>query len=290
MESGHGVGARSRLAQLLEEAPGDAEAIEFEESWSTWGLLRSASRSLDEVVAGNGLGVGARVGVVLENSPELVAVLVGLIASGRCVVTLSPLQPAERLAADIRRAEVPVVVASADVLGRDGVRTAVEEFGIAVGIGAGGSLEVVGGQVRTEAAFSPDTMIEMLTSGTTGAPKRVRLGDVQFDTALRTSVPEPRPDVLFRKGISIVSTPLVHIGGLWGAVSALYSGRKIVLMPRFSLEPWVRAIEVHRPRAAGLVPAALRTVLSARVPKDKLASLAVVTSGTTHCPPELADE
>ena len=31
----------------------------------------------------------------------------------------------------------------------------------------------------------------MLTSGTTGPPKRVRISDGQFDAALATSVPEP---------------------------------------------------------------------------------------------------
>jgi acyl-coenzyme A synthetase/AMP-(fatty) acid ligase len=64
----------------------------------------------------------------------------------------------------------------------------------------------------------------------------------------------------------------------------------MVLLPRFTLEPWVRAVQRHRPRAAGLVPAALRTVLDAGVPPAALASLQVVTSGTAPCPVELAEE
>jgi acyl-coenzyme A synthetase/AMP-(fatty) acid ligase len=51
----------------------------------------------------------------------------------------------------------------------------------------------------------------------------------------------------------------------------------------------VSAVERHRLRAAGLVPAALRSVLDADVPAERLASLQVVTSGTTACPAELAD-
>jgi acyl-coenzyme A synthetase/AMP-(fatty) acid ligase len=82
---------------------------------------------------------------------------------------------------------------------------------------------------------------------------------------------------------------MVHIGGLWGVLSTLYAGRRIVLMPKFELEPWVGAVERHQLRAAGLVPAALRSVLDAGVPPERLASLQVVTSGTTACPAELAD-
>jgi long-chain acyl-CoA synthetase len=64
------MGARSRLAELLGEAPADAEAVEFAESWWTWGMLRAAARSADDLLGRLGLGAGARVGVVLENRPE----------------------------------------------------------------------------------------------------------------------------------------------------------------------------------------------------------------------------
>jgi acyl-coenzyme A synthetase/AMP-(fatty) acid ligase len=87
----------------------------------------------------------------------------------------------------------------------------------------------------------------------------------------------------------VVSTPLVHIGGLWGALSTLHVGRRIVLLPRFQLDPWIEAVEKHRPRAAGLVPAAMRSVLDADVDPERLSSLQVVTSGTAPCPPDLAD-
>lgn len=63
----------------------------------------------------------------------------------------------------------------------------------------------------------------------------------------------------------------------------------MLLMPKFAVEPWVSAVERHRLRAASLVPAAIRAVLDADVPKARLASLQVITSGTAPCPAELAD-
>jgi long-chain acyl-CoA synthetase len=281
------VGIRSRLAELLSRAPEDAAAIEFEKAWWTWGRLAATSRALDEMLAEHGLGAGARIGVALENRPEHVAVVVCLIATGRCMVTLSPLQPAERLSADITRSAPAVVIASADVLARDGVAGAVP--GIFVELTPDGSLSVVSGRPPLGAETSPGVAVEMLTSGTTGPPKRIELRDEQLDAAIASSGQRPRAGALLTKGTGLVSTPLVHIGGLWGAVAGLQAGRSIVLQPRFTLDGWVDAVERHRIRAAGLVPAALRTVLDADVPVERLASLDVVLCGTAPCPADLAD-
>ncbi|MRJ77282.1 AMP-binding protein [Aeromicrobium sp. SMF47] len=283
------MGFRSRFAQLLDEAPEGAPAIEFEGRWVSWGLLQSVSRAIDAILHEHSFGEGTRVGIVLENRPEHVGAMLGLMATRRCLVTLSPLQPPERLSADIERSDVPFVVVSTEMLARPGIRESIEKVGHVIELDPTGRVSVSGASIGSTSTASPDTAIEMLTSGTTGPPKRVRLSDRQFDRSLETSVPEPKPDVLFRNGVSLVYTPLVHIGGLWGAVSALYSGRKIVLMHRFVLDQWVDSVERHRPRAAGLVPGALRAVLDADVPAEKLSSLQVVTSGTTFCPPDLAD-
>lgn len=281
---------RERFKQLLEQAPAEREAVEFDGSWTTWGTLQSVARTLDEALTARGLGAQSRVGLVLENRPEHVAVLLSVLATGRTIVTFSGLQPPARLAADIARSQVPVVVGRDVQLAGDGVTEAAGEALVlelcADRVLARGPIE------RMEPGaddLAPGVAIEMLTSGTTGPPKRVLLRERQFATALATSVPEPPTDGLFRSGTTIVITPMVHIGGFWGALAPIYAGRRICLLSRFELEPWVAAVERHQPRAAGLVPAALRAVLQAEVPAEKLSSLQVVTSGTTYCPPELVD-
>jgi acyl-coenzyme A synthetase/AMP-(fatty) acid ligase len=282
--------SRDRLEQLLDKAPPGAEAIEFEETWTTWGSLQSIDRALDHELTSRGLGEGSRVGIILESRPEHVGVLVALIARGRCIVTMSPMQPPERLSADITASDVPVLVGTAEALSRPGIREAAGDA-VILELGADSVISVDRAGVRAKRPedVSPGVIVEMLTSGTTGPPKRVLLNERQFDTALSTSVPTPPDGVMFRSGVTVIVTPLVHIGGFWGALGPLYAGRRIVLMGKFALEPWVRAVETHRPRAAGLVPAALRAVLSAGIEPEKLASIDVVTTGTTACPPELID-
>lgn len=290
MTIGVAVGIRDRLSLLLREAPSDAEVIEHEGGWRTWGWLTDVVAAIMNQLDAMGLGPGARVGIVLDSRPEHVAALVAVLASNRCVVTLSPLQPAARLAADIARNELPVVVAGADILAREGVLSAITATGRALQADPSGRLTVRGGSARRDAAIRPGTAVEMLTSGTTGPPKRVLLTDRQLDASLASSGQAPKDGRLLTESVALVSTPLVHIGGLWGVIACLHAGRRVVLMPKFELEPWVSAVERYRLRAAGLVPAALRTVLDAGVPAERLASLQVVTSGTTACPAELATE
>jgi acyl-coenzyme A synthetase/AMP-(fatty) acid ligase len=129
----------------------------------------------------------------------------------------------------------------------------------------------------------------MLTSGTTGPPKRVELSDVQLDRSMVSGGQKAGDPAHLSKAASIVQTPLVHIGGLWGALSTLYTGRRIILLTKFDLTEWVHAVETHKPRASGLVPAAIRSVLDANIEPARLASLQVVTTGTAACPAELAD-
>jgi len=283
------VGIRDRLAQLLREAPDEAEIIEFEGAWWHWGRFKQVAASVTETLDRSGLGESARIGVALENRPEHIATLSAILATGRCVVTLSPLQPAVRLAADISRSELPVVIGSPEVLARDSVLDAVTATGAAVELAPDGTVRHVAGAAPAGAATSPGIAIEMLTSGTTGPPKRVQLSIRQLDGSIDSSGQKPRDGRLLSTSVGLVATPMVHIGGMWGAIGTLSAGRCIVLMPKFQLEPWVSAVERHQLRAAGLVPAALRTVLDADIPAERLTSLQVVTSGTTACPPELAD-
>ena len=277
---------RSRLDTLLRDAPEDADAVEFEERWVTWGQLRATAHGLDEQFAH--LPVGARIGVVLENRPEHIAAVAWILATGRCVVTLSPLQPAQRLIADFTASGLTTVVATPHALSAEAVRAAMTSTAQVVelqpsGIVRQASASALAGVTRAGVA------VEMLTSGTTGPPKRVLLTDRQMDTALVSSGHAPRAGASLSPRTTIVATPLVHIGGFWGVLASLSAGRRIALLPRFSLAPWLRAVERHQPRAVGLVPAALRTVLDADVPRERLSSVQAVTCGTAPCPPELAD-
>jgi acyl-CoA synthetase (AMP-forming)/AMP-acid ligase II len=273
---------------VLREAPADAEAIEVDGVWWTWGDVRRVAGALDALLTENGAGAGSRIGVALENQAPFAAIVIALLSTGRCLATLSPLQPAERLAADIGRSAPPVVVGSAEVLDRPGVLDAITAQGLAVAVGADGGLTVAGGAVPADAEDGAGVAVEMLTSGTTGPPKRVRLGDHQLQMALNSSGQHPKPGRLLATGTAMGSNPLVHIGGLWTVIANWYVGRRFVLLPKFNVEAWLRAVETYQLRSANLVPAALRVMYDANVDPARMASLQVVLCGTAPCPSDLA--
>lgn len=281
------MGISERAARLLHETPDDAEAVEHDRTWWSWGRVRGCARAVGEALRAAGAGPGARVGLILENRPEHVATLAALLAGGWPAVVLNPLQPGARLAADLGRAEVSVVVGGPEQLTAAGVRDM--RVG-AVELGRDGSVRLLAAASTVRPEARPGAAIELFTSGTTGTPKRITLGHRQLDEALAAACRPPGTDALLVGSVSVIAAPLVHIGGLWGLLSALHTGRRMVLMAKFAVAPWVEAVERHRVRAAFLVPAALRDILAAGVERDRLRSLKLITSGSTVLPTDLADD
>lgn len=274
-----------------------APAIEFEDSWETWGALGARMDAIDAHVQDLTDGPDARVGVLLRTRLPHLAALYALVRGGQCLVTLNPLYPDATLAADIAALDLPLVIGTRADLDRPGIRAAAEAGGttlLALPEGAGGAPEIVlspgdpSGQRRT----APGVMIEMLTSGTTGTPKRVPLMrdafEESFNVTLRAEGALDAEPVL-RKGVQVSTAPLTHIGGVWGALTALALGRQLALIEKFSVARWVDAIARHRPRAASLTAAALRMVLDTDVPKEKLESLLVLTAGAAPTDPAIID-
>ena len=132
--------------------------------------------------------------------------------------------------------------------------------------------------------------VRMLTSGTTGPPKRV---DLTYDMLARSVIgrdfdASPPPTEL-RSGVAIVNAPLVHIGGVYRVLQCVCEARPFVLLARFELNQWAEAVRRYRPKAVSLVPAALRMVLHSDLTRDDLHSVRAVTSGTAPLSAEDAD-
>ena len=113
----------------------------------------------------------------------------------------------------------------------------------------------------------------MLTSGTTGPPKRVDLSYRMLERVLVGAKHyESNRDetVRLRRGVAIVNSPLVHLGGLFRVLQCVSDGRSFCLLERFTVDGWSDAVRRHRPATASLVPAAMRMVLDADLDPDDL--------------------
>ena len=270
--------------------------IDFEGRDYSWQQIADVVRAIEAALGEMGLPIDARVGVMLRNRPGHVAAIVAVLSADRCLVTLNPILPDQKLFADVAGLELPVVIADATDLARPGLAEALSDAGSAV-IEIGPCLEgvrIVSPDIRAEIRTSPGVAVEMLTSGTTGSPKRVPLSRAAFDASFRGFAKYERgrsfddPPKL-SSGCTMVVNPLTHIGGIYGCIAALAAGRKIALLEKFSVEAWVAAVKRNKPAVAPAVPSAVRMLLDADVDPEDLASLRALISGTAPLPADLVD-
>ncbi len=257
-----------------------ARAIQFEGQWSTWGQLGTLARRISAVV-----GTG-RAGIVLRNRPAHVGALLGVLTGGGTVVVINPSRGDERTRADIEALQLPLIIGLAEDLATLAPDTSATTVGIA-------DLDTAPDVATGAAVDGPGrrgVAVWMLTSGTTGPPKRI---DLTYDMLARSVIgPEPEKSPApteLRKGVAIVNSPLVHVGGVFRVLLCLSEARPFVLLPKFELKQWADAVREHRPKAVSLVPAALRTVLHSHLTRDDLAGVQVVTSGTAPLSADDAD-
>jgi long-chain acyl-CoA synthetase len=287
----------SRLIEAFEIDP-SANAVEADGVWSTWGQVRDLTRAvvllLDEAQA----PVGARVGILLRNrTPELCSLLACAV-SARCAVAFNPLLPSDRLAQDILSQRPALIVGDRDILESEAVISSTASLAIPrlqVPTGSDGPVKWLDSKwalALSTAETKPEVIVEMLTSGTTGAPKRIALNRRNFDASFVQGLAYERqktPWPALRRGVRIVSAPLTHISGVFAALTTLADGRQLALLEKFNVEKWVSAVERHGAKVGNIPPAALRMILDADVPKSRLASLVAMRSGTAPLDPAIID-
>jgi acyl-CoA synthetase (AMP-forming)/AMP-acid ligase II len=270
-----------RIAHVLALDP-EAPALEFQRVWYAWSDLAAAADAIAPHVA-----PGERVAVLLRNRPPQIGVLVGLLRAGACVVATNPERGDARVRADLESLGVGAVAGDPDDLDAFAPRMA-RRFSS----GKLGALDVAGATPADTAGSRPGVAVEMLTSGTTGPPKRVPLTYETLERVLAVAKQyerNPDHDVRLRTGVTIINSPLVHLGGLFRVLTSLNDGRSFCVLERFRVEEWIDAVRRHRPRTVSLVPAALRMVLDADLDPADLASVRSVVSGTAPLAPEDAD-
>lgn len=266
-----------RIRRVLALDP-RANAVEFGGEWWTWGRVAELARA----VAARVPGPGAPCGILLRNTPHHVAALLGVLIAEGCVVTINPSLGVERIREDLATLELDLLIGTEADLA-----TYADGATVATRVALRAST-VAGAPVAHPVSPRPGVAVLMLTSGTTGPPKRIELGaDVLARTMQGAKHYESGPDTgpRLRAGVAVVNSPLVHLSGVFRVLQCVLDGRSFVLLPRFEVAAWADAVRRHRPRTASLVPTALRMVLESDVGHEDLASLLSVTSGTAPLDP-----
>jgi acyl-coenzyme A synthetase/AMP-(fatty) acid ligase len=275
-----------RLSYLVAEFA-DYSAFLFEGDRVDWGTVGRIRRAVEVSLAGAGIGLDAPVGVIFRERPSTCAALLAVLSSNRCAVLLSAHLPDDALRDDLERLRLPALVADR----RDWERHGLVSF--VAGLDTLGIEVCDHGVVRIHTEVrpigpsgyqpEPGTAIAVLTSGTTGPPKRIPLSFRSLDEARsRVTVKDP-PSA---QGVTINVLPLTTIGGVRGIAEAVWRGRALALMERFDVWKWAALVREYHPRRVGIPPAVLRTLLDERVPPEWFTGVEALTTGAAplHVP------
>lgn len=277
---------------------GAVQAIEDHETWYDWAAVKRIADHLDTLLTDAGLGPGSPIGLVARNRMPHISVLYALLATGRTTVMIYSAQSPEALAQEFKTLKLPAVVADTEDWQAVTIAacTAAGTLGLKPTTDPDDPVQViVEGNARApgQRQASPDTAIEMLSSGTTGAPKRIPISwrtlrmtcedaALNFqETGLGFGGSAPAP--------LVQPAPLANIGGLYAAVPAGLKGWPLALLEKFKVDAWLRAVKRVRPQVSWLAPAAIKAVWDADVPPEDLSSLIGLRTGSAALNPELQD-
>jgi acyl-CoA synthetase (AMP-forming)/AMP-acid ligase II len=272
----------------------NAVAIEFKDQRITWGQMRALAGRVDQLLNAQPGTAGSAVGIMLRNRPGVVCAFVGLLATGRAVVSINPHYPAETLAAELKELNLAAIVGDEMDWRDPAIRGAAREsgtLGISLRADASGADAVTG--LETVGAGAHRTLpegvaLEILTSGTTGKPKRIQAKYSALGEAVTPAGKDGKPRVpeKLKDSATVVAGPMVHVSGIFGSLHPFGEGRPIVLLEKYNIQEFADAIERHKIKFASIPPTVMRMLLDAKFDKSKFASLVAVRSGTAPLPPE----
>lgn len=278
--------AGDRLASQIAATP-DALALVAVDRSFTYAEFGARVDELAGWLVRAGAGTGAPVGVAVDRTSDLVAVVWACLGLGVPYVPLDPAYPAARLAHMVRDSDVGLLVA--DATGRAAVDVDVPVLDPA---DAPSSTETVAAPAPSP---SPDALAYVIyTSGSTGQPKGVQIDQANlahFLDAMTVAVQR-------RTGghdVFLASTTLSFDPSVVELVWALTTGFTVVLSPSLAGPVNRRAslgtlIERHAVTHAQLTPSRARVLLTDVDERRALARLTQVFLGGEILSPHLAAE
>jgi long-chain acyl-CoA synthetase len=272
---------------------GEQECIEFEGRWYSGHEVATYGGAIAAALRDAGVPDGAPVGLVVRNRLPHAAAIIGFLAAGRPVAMIYSFQSPEAIGRDIEKLNVSAVVADREDWTDDAI-TAAQRAGSA-GVAISLTEPIVSAveglehrdQSRRHAEAEPGVALRILTSGTTGPPKRQ---DIKTSVLERTvfsvtsgekAQPGAPPEFAYWQFGGI---------GVCQLVAGVYNSRRIVMLERFTVDGFVDAIKTHRLKRSGVQPAVIRMLLDADVPKEDLASLEFLISASGPLDPETREE
>ena len=310
------------LLHAAEQSP-QAPALVFFGRTTTYGELNTQTASLASALENLGLAPGERLGIFLPNCPQLVMAYNAALRLGAVAVMLNPLLSPKELAHQLADSGAQRLVLLDHFLPRlEEIRAQVDlthiiitgltealpwplswlypfkarRDGLATGFTPGPNRysfrELLKHPIRpTPPLPEPgDLAVLQYTGGTTGAPKAARLthGNLMVNVAqVNAWLPQVRYGAERLMGL----LPFSHSFGLTACLNwPMSQGAMIIVLPRFEINSFIKAMEKYRPTMLPGVPTLFVALINdPRLPKLDLSSLWACISGSAPLPQEVRD-
>ncbi|MGW0038304.1 class I adenylate-forming enzyme family protein [Gordonia sp. NPDC003376] len=307
------------LDACAEQYP-DRDLVVTDERVLTYAEVVSESRRLADGLVALGVGKGDRVGLLMANHAEFVTLKFAIARTGAVAIPFNFLYRTDELRYVLAQSACKVLITTTGFAGLDhaGMLDTIvpgwDASGFAERAAVGGDapdtlrhVVLVGrpddpprqvaltGRVLAEmgaanagasadAGHGPDDVSDLLyTSGSTGSPKGVQ---VTHDAVLRTGYASALTRAYEDGRRILFSLPCYHMFGyIEGLLSATYVGGAVIMLPSFSAEGYLEAIETHRATDMLVVPTmAVALVESPRRLETDLSSLTAILCGSAPAP------
>ena len=234
--------------------PGDPRTFTFAD------LQRLANGVAAELGAEPGMISGTRIGILAYNSVEYLAVLLGIMRAGGVAVPINFKFPDAIVHYVVSDAALATVFADQQNRDRLPPETIVRDMTSATASATADLLPAPreGIKPSTFPIIEPEPDepgLILYTSGSTGRPKGVVLSH-----ASQLSMVE-RIGSRWRDSTAIVAAPLYHMNGMLTSFMNLYSGGRLILMPKFDARVYLKAIETYSVNSITGVPTMLAMML-----------------------------
>jgi long-chain acyl-CoA synthetase len=280
----------ARLSELFTRWPG-AQAIEFvdqaapaDRRWWTWGDIGGVRDRLDGLFQRYTVPSDAAIAIVMRQRPAMVACQLGTMSLGRSALLVTPLVGDRALAADIEQLRPAVLVAHGSEWTRNGFVEAIVASGaLGIEVDDAGRLSVRVSPESVHPGPPLDAAVTVLTSGTTGPPKRLPVDWHTFGELGGGPVGrEPKPGA----GALILSLPLVTLGGVLSVARLVFAGRPMAMMEQFDVHVWADLVREHRPKVIGAPPPVVQMILDADISPDHFQGVTTYMTASAAIPPE----
>lgn len=130
-----------------------------------------------------------------------------------------------------------------------------------------------------------DPTVIIFTSGTTALPKGVETTYLDLTAYVTNTMAPADPDTHDK---TLVSAPFFHVAGVTAMISSIWGGRTLLILPAFTPEGWLEAVDKEGATHSFVVPTMLKRIMEVPdLDKYDLSTLKLITYGAAPMPYEV---